>query len=90
MLVQNTIHIVNIVSQVVVMLITSHYPNRAAIGVQSSMMLPSGSAAGIFVAVHVDKGGCDVQSSEGVFVWLYPTQNKMVLTDNYGKLVKLT
>ena len=44
---------------------------------------------GVFLAVLVDKGGCQVKGATGVFFWLNSVQQKWIISSDLGKLFEV-
>ena len=45
---------------------------------------PDGSS-GVYIGARVDKGGCHIMYSNGLYLWIYPHKSLQVLTGNFCK-----
>lgn len=60
---------------------------RTDVAVQSDVFIPQvNGTEGAFVAVRVDRGGCDVGNAKGLFFSVYLATQKFTLTLDYSKL----
>ncbi|XP_064604089.1 galactocerebrosidase-like isoform X2 [Liolophura sinensis] len=60
-------------------------PNWTDIYVQCDVRTVTVSAArGVFVAARVSQGGCQAADTRGIFLYIYPSQQRYVLTNDLG------
>jgi len=50
-------------------------------------LIPAVSYTGVFLAVRVAEGGCRTSTANGIFLWVFPAQQQLVLTANANRSV---
>jgi len=52
----------------------------------SAMLIDDG---GVFLAVLINKGGCDVRGATGVFFWINSAKQEWIISSDLGKFIEI-